>query len=67
MIGKSGNAFQLGYLKSIYIAVISSCNIRFSNLLLCKTDIEIEIYFLDSNLGYKKLANPVYQIVWGLC
>lgn len=31
MSGKAGSAFQLVYLKSIYIAAISSCNVRFSN------------------------------------
>lgn len=46
MSGKSGSAFQLVYLKSIYIAATSSCNIRFSILLLCKADTEIEIFFL---------------------
>lgn len=44
MSGESGSAFQPVYLESVYIAAISSA--RGSHLLLCKTDIEREIFFL---------------------
>lgn len=41
VIGKSGNAFQLVYFKSIYVATISSYTVRFCILLLYKIDVEI--------------------------
>lgn len=69
MIGKSGNAFQLAYFKSIYIAAILAA--ISGSLTYCYVRLILKYKYscskLEYNLGYKKLANPVYQIVLVLC
>lgn len=59
-MAKSGNAFQLVYLKSIYMAVISgSLTYWYLGLIL---KYKYSCSKLEYNLGHKKLTHPVYQI-----